>query len=115
MTITLYGIANCDTVAKARKWLEGNGYNYTFFDYKKGGADAGKLAGWIATAGLDKVLNKAGTTFKKLPEATRSMMDESLAIALMVEQPSMIKRPIVEHDGGLLVGFKASEWETALR
>ncbi|NBC36610.1 Spx/MgsR family RNA polymerase-binding regulatory protein [Novosphingobium sp. FSY-8] len=115
MSIILYGISNCDTVAKARKWLEGNSYNYTFHDYKKGGADAGKIKSWVDEAGLDKVLNKSGTTFKKLPEAIRSIMDEASAIALMVEQPSMIKRPIIEKDGKLIaVGFKASEWEAGL-
>ncbi|NKJ01948.1 arsenate reductase [Novosphingobium sp. SG707] len=115
MTITLYGIPNCDTVKKARKWLEGNGVSYAFHDYKKAGADKDKLTNWIIEAGLDKILNRAGTTFKKLPEEIRAMVDENLAVSLMVENPSMIKRPIVEYKGGLLVGFKASEWETALR
>ena len=115
MTITLYGIPNCDTVKKARNWLEGNGISYAFHDYKKAGADKDKLTGWIIEAGLDKVLNRAGTTFKKLPEEIRAMVDDNLAVSLMVENPSMIKRPIVEYPGGLLVGFKASEWEAALR
>ena len=121
MTITLYGIPNCDTVKKARVWLEGRGIAYAFHDYKKAGADAGKLAEWIAAAGLDKVLNRAGTTFKKLPEEAKAGLDEASqaqerAIALMVAGPSMIKRPIVEYDGGqndrkLLAGFKVEEWE----
>lgn len=115
MTITLYGIPNCDTVKKARKWLEGNGVSYAFHDYKKAGIDKDRLTNWIIEAGLDKVLNRAGTTFKKLPEEIRAMVDDNLAVSLMVENPSMIKRPIVEYKGGLLVGFKASEWETALR
>lgn len=115
MTITLYGIPNCDTVKKARNWLEGNGISYAFHDYKKAGADKEKLTNWIIEAGLDKILNRAGTTFKKLPEEIRAMVDDNLAVSLMVENPSMIKRPIVEYKGGLLVGFKASEWETALR
>jgi arsenate reductase len=118
MAITLYGISNCDTVAKARKWLEGNGYNYTFFDYKKGGADPVKLKSWVDEAGLDKVLNKSGTTFKKLPEGIRAIMDEASSIALMAEQPSMIKRPIVEYDTkhgtAIIIGFKAPEWAAAL-
>lgn len=118
MAITLYGISNCDTVAKARKWLEGNGYTYTFYDYKKGGADAGKITDWVLEAGLDKILNKSGTTWKKIPEDLRAMLDDTSSIALMVEQPSMIKRPIVEYDTkggtGLLVGFKAPEWAAAL-
>lgn len=103
-----------DTVKKARVWLEGRGIAYAFHDYKKAGADAGKLAAWIAVAGLDKVLNRAGTTFKKLPEEARAGLDEKGAIALMVAGPSMIKRPIVEVDGGVLVGFKVDEWEQAL-
>ena len=103
-----------DTVKKARGWLEGRGIAYAFHDYKKAGASAGKLAAWIAVAGLDKVLNRAGTTFKKLPEEARSGLDEKGAIALMVAGPSMIKRPIVEVDGGVLVGFKVDEWEQAL-
>jgi arsenate reductase len=118
MAITLYGISNCDSVAKARKWLEGNSYNYTFYDYKKGGADPEKLKSWVAEAGLAKVLNKSGTTYKSLPAEIREIMDEATAIALMVEQPSMIKRPIVEYDTkhglGLIVGFKAPEWAAAL-
>lgn len=113
MTITLYGIPNCDTVKKARVWLEARGIAHGFHDYKKAGASAEKLAGWIAVAGLDKVLNRAGTTFRKLPEAARAGLGEQSAIALMVEAPSMIKRPIVEHPGGLLVGFKVDEWEQA--
>jgi arsenate reductase len=115
MSITLYGIPNCDSVKKARKWLEGNGVSYAFHDYKKAGADKDKLTDWIIEAGLDKILNRSGTTFKKLPEEIRAMVDDNLAVSLMVENPSMIKRPIVECKRGLLVGFKASEWETALR
>ncbi len=102
-----------DTVKKARVWLEGRGLAYSFHDYKKAGVSAGKLAEWIAVAGLDKVLNRAGTTFKKLPEEAKAGIDEARAIALMVEGPSMIKRPIVEYDGGLLVGFRVEEWEKA--
>ena len=98
---------------KARDWLTARGLDYTFHDYKKAGTSAEKLAGWIAVAGLDKVLNRAGTTFKKLPEAARAGLTEQGAIALMVEAPSMIKRPIVEYAGGLLVGFKVDEWELA--
>lgn len=113
MTITLYGIPNCDTVKKARVWLDGQGIAYTFHDYKKAGADAGKLADWVAKAGWEKVLNRAGTTFRKLDEADKAGLDADKAVALMVAQPSMIKRPIVEHPGGLLVGFKPDEWAAA--
>ncbi len=114
MTITLYGIPNCDTVKKARVWLDGHGLPYTFHDYKKSGADADKIADWIAALGLDKVLNRAGTTFRKLPEEVTRDLDTARAIALMVANPSCIRRPIVEHPAGLLVGFKPAEWETAL-
>ena len=114
MTVTLYGIPNCDTVKKARTWLDARGLAYAFHDYKKAGIDEPHLRDWIARAGLDKVLNRAGTTFRKLPEADRAAMDEDRAVAVMLEQPSCIKRPIVEHPGGLLVGFKPDEWERAL-
>jgi arsenate reductase len=114
MTLTLYGIPNCDTVKKARVWLETRGIAYTFHDYKKQGADPARIAGWVAQAGLDKVLNKAGTTFRKLDDAAKADLDADKAVALMVEHTSTIKRPIVEYPGGLLVGFKDAEWAAAL-
>lgn len=114
MTITLYGIPNCDTVKKARTWLEAQGLAYAFHDYKKAGADAGKLAEWCAAAGWDKVLNRAGTTFRKLPDAEKADLDQAKAIAVMLANPSCIKRPILEHPGGLLVGFKEADWAAAL-
>ena len=114
MSITLYGIPNCDTVKKARVWLDGQGIAYAFHDYKKAGADPARIAQWIAHAGLDRVLNRAGTTFRKLPESEREGLDEAHAAALMAANPSCIKRPIVEHSGGLLVGFKPDEWQDAL-
>ena len=113
MTVTLYGIPNCDTVKKARDWLAGKGIAYAFHDYKKAGADPARIAGWIEVAGLDKVLNRAGTTFRKLPESEREGLDSARAVALMAANPSCIKRPIVEHPGGLLVGFKPDEWQAA--
>lgn len=114
MTVTLYGIPNCDTVKKARVWLDGRGIAYAFHDYKKQGADAAQLAGWCATAGLDKVLNRAGTIFRKLSDEEKaSAASVDGAVALMVAQPSLIKRPIVEHAGGLLVGFREAEWGAA--
>ena len=113
MTVTLYGIPNCDTVKKARTWLDKKGIAYAFHDYKKAGISAERLKGWCDQLGWEPVLNKAGTTFKKLPDAAKANLDEVKAIALMVEQPSMIKRPIVEHGGGLLVGFKEGEWLAA--
>ncbi len=114
MTVTVYGIPNCDTVKKARTWLDAQGIAYTFHDYKKAGADAGKLAQWCAAAGWEKVLNRAGTTFKKLPDADKADLDAAKAAALMAANPSCIKRPIVEHSGALLVGFKPDEWAAAL-
>ena len=114
MTVTLYGIPNCDTVKKARTWLDGRGVAYAFHDYKKQGADPARIAGWIAQAGWEKVLNRAGTTFSKLPDADKQGIDADKAAALMAANPSAIKRPIVEYPGGLLVGFKEAEWEAAL-
>jgi arsenate reductase (glutaredoxin) len=111
MTVTLYGIPNCDTVKKARVWLDGKGVAYAFHDYKKAGADAGKLDAWCADKGWETVLNRAGTTFKKLPDADKADLTQAKAIALMLAQPSMIKRPVVEYPGGILAGFKLPEWE----
>lgn len=110
----LYGIPNCDTVKKARTWLGGQGLAYTFHDYKKAGADPAKLTAWCEAAGWEKVLNRAGTTFKKLPDADKADLDAAKAVAVMAANPSCIKRPILEHPGGLLVGFKPDEWAAAL-
>lgn len=106
MTITLYGIPNCDTVKKARKYLDGRGVAYQFYDYKKSGVERAMLARWCAEAGWEKLLNKAGTTFKKLPDADKADLTEDKAIGLMLANPSMIKRPVVEGAATLLVGFK---------
>ncbi len=117
--ITFYGIPNCDTVKKARDWLAARGVEYVFHDYKKVGADPAVLAGWAEIVGWEKLLNRAGTTFRKLPEEEREGLDGSpngneRAIALMAAYPSCIKRPVVEVDGRLLVGFKVEEWARAL-
>jgi len=114
MTMTLYGIPNCDTVKKARSWLDARGTDYTFHDYKKAGAAPAKLAEWSAVLGWEALLNKNGTTFRKLEEADKADLDEAKAIRLMEANPSLIRRPVVEHDGALLVGFDRKEWETAL-
>ena len=115
MTLHLYGIPNCDTVKKARKWLDTNGVEYAFHDYKKEGADEGKLAAWIADKGVDIVLNKRGTTYRKLSDAEKTKAgDGHKAVGLLVQHPSMIKRPIVEFEGGVLVGFKEDEWSANL-
>ena len=114
MKIALYGIPNCDTVKKARKWLDEQGIGYDFHDYKKEGADAGKLAAWSDAVGWEVLLNKRGTTFRKLPEADKNDIDRAKAVDLMLQHPSMIKRPVVEHEGGVLVGFVEDEWKAAL-
>jgi arsenate reductase len=110
---TLYGIRNCDTMKKAWTWLDEHGLAYDFHDYKKSGIDRAKLAAWSREVGWEKLLNRAGTTFKKLPEADKQGIDEAKAIALMQAQPSMIKRPVLEAKGRLLVGFKPAEYEAA--
>ena len=114
MTVTLYGIPNCNTVRKARDWLTARGIAYAFHDYKKSGADPAQLAAWVEQAGWEKVLNRAGTTFRKLPDADKQDLDAAKAVAVMAANPSCIKRPVVEHPGGLLVGFKPDEWALAL-
>jgi arsenate reductase (glutaredoxin) len=114
MTLTLYGIPNCDTVKKARTWLDDHGIAYAFHDYKKSGVPAANLDRWCREAGWERVLNRAGTTFKKLPEDAKTGLDEAKAKRLMIAQPSMIKRPIVEHGQGLLVGFSPDDWDAAL-
>lgn len=114
MIVALYGIPNCDTVKKARTWLDSKGIDHAFHDYKKQGADADKLTAWVAEAGWEKVLNRAGTTFKKLPEADKADLDAARAVQVMEANPSCIKRPVVEHPGGLLVGFREAEWAAAL-
>jgi len=114
MTIELFGIPNCDTVKKSRDWLVGRGLAYEFHDYKKVGVDTEKLAAWVAQVGWEKLLNRAGTTFKKLPDIMKLDLDANKAMTIMTENPSVIKRPVVEYEGGLLVGFKADEWDAAL-
>lgn len=114
MRVTLYGIPNCDTVKTARAWLDACGIAHAFHDYKKAGADPARLGGWIEQAGWEKVLNRAGTTFRKLPDTDKVGLDAAKAAALMAAHPSCIKRPIVEYPGGLLVGFDAARWGEAL-
>lgn len=114
MALVMFGIPNCDTVKKARGWLDAHGIAYAFHDYKKAGADPAQVARWVELAGLDTVLNRAGTTFRKLSDADKAGIDAPKGVALMVAQPSLIKRPIVEYPGGLLVGFKEADWAAAL-
>ncbi|MGE4410274.1 MAG: arsenate reductase [Sphingobium sp.] len=115
MAIALYGIPNCDTVKRARAWLADRGAVYEFHNYKKNGVDVAKLIDWVDRFGWEKVLNRAGTTFRKLPDSVKADLDAAKAIAVMAENPSAIKRPIVEYDGGILLGFNTAEWEKALQ
>ena len=104
---TIYGIKNCDTMKKARAWLDDHGVEYDFHDYKTAGIERARLEGWAKKTGWEVLLIKAGTTFRKLPEADREGLTEKKAIALMLDHPSMIKRPVLDLGGGkLLVGFK---------
>lgn len=114
MTIAMYGIKNCDTIKKARDWLAGQGLAYDFHDYKAEGADPARLAQWAEVVGWQVLLNRAGTTFRKLPDARKSDLDRDRALALMVEQPSVIKRPVLVYPGGVLVGFKPDIYAKAL-
>ena len=107
MPVTLYGIKNCDTMKKARAWLDAHGVVYSFHDYKTDGIDRAQLATWCNAVGWETLLNRAGTTFRKLAEADREYLDEARAIALMLAQPSIIKRPVLERPAKpVLVGFK---------
>ena len=113
---TIYGIKNCDTMKKARAWLDTHGVKYDFHDYKTAGIERAKLEGWIKNAGWETLLNKAGTTFRKLPDKDKEGLTEKKAIALMLAQPSIIKRPVLELAGGkLLVGFKPEQYEAIKR
>jgi len=114
MTIALYGIRNCDTVKKARAWLDARGIVFAFHDYKTDGIDAERLRAWANELGWDRLLNRAGTTFRKLPEADKSGLDKDKAIALMRAQPSMIKRPLLDLGDRRLLGFDEAAWREAL-
>jgi arsenate reductase len=107
MTVTLYGIKACDTMKKARRWLDDHGVAYAFHDYKAQGIDRAHLERWVEAAGWETVLNRSGTTFRKLPDADKENLNAKKAIALMLAQPSAIKRPVLEREGGkITVGFK---------
>ena len=112
MAAKLYGIKNCDTMKKAWTWLDDHGVAYDFHDYKKLGIDRATLEGWVAKVGWEVLLNRSGTTFRKLPDADRSGVNAAKAVDLMLAQPSMIKRPVLEAGGRLRVGFKPAEYET---
>ena len=114
MAATLYGIANCDTVKKARAWLDRSRVAYDFHDYRKAGIEEARLRAWADELGWEALLNRAGTTFRKLPEADKQGLDEDKAIALMLAQPSMIKRPVLDLGGRRIAGFKPELYESAL-
>ena len=114
MSVTIYGIKACDTMKKARDWLDAHGVAYAFHDYKVAGIDRARLEAWVKQAGWETVLNRAGTTFRKLPDAAKSGLDAVKAVELMLEQPSMIKRPVLDLGGRLVVGFKPDIYQAAL-
>ena len=115
MSTSIYGIKNCDTMKKARAWLDAHGVAYEFHDYKVARIDAARLQRWVAKVGWEVLLNRSGTTFRKLPEAQQKDLTERKAIALMLDQPSMIKRPVLELGDTLLVGFKPDAYDSAVR
>jgi len=110
--ITLYGIPNCDTVKKARVWLDTHGAAYAFHDYKKAGVDEAALRGWVARVGWEKLLNRSGTTFRKLPEEAKADLDAEKAIAVMIANPSAIRRPVAVKGDALVIGFDATQYQT---
>ena len=113
--ITIYGIKNCDTMKKARSWLDAHKVAYTFHDYKASGIDKATLADWAKAVGWEILLNRAGTTFKKLPDTDRENVTEKKALALMLAQPSMIKRPVLDAGKTLLVGFKPETYAATFK
>ena len=113
--ITIYGIKNCDTMKKARVWLDAHKVAYAFHDYKASGIDKATLANWAKAVGWETLLNRAGTTFKKLPDADKENITEKKALALMLAQPSMIKRPVLDTGKTLLVGFKPEIYAATFR
>ena len=112
--IVIYGIKNCDTMKKARAWLDGRGIAHAFHDYKAAGIEKGRLEAWVSQLGWEAVLNRAGTTFRKLPDAEKEGLTKQKAIALMLAQPSMIKRPVLEKAGKITAGFRPEQYEKLL-
>lgn len=112
--ITLYGIPNCDTVKKARKWLADHGLVFSFHDFRKDGITTTEIAGWCDRAGIDTVLNRRGTTWRKLDSAVIGKLDNEALIRLMNEQPALIKRPVLEYGDTLLIGFRPEQYQTLL-
>ena len=114
MTVTIYGIKTCDTVRKARNWLDAKGVEHRFVDYRVEGLDPKKLAGWEKAVGWEKLLNKTSATFKGLPDADRENIYRRKALALMQAHPTLIKRPVLDVDGAITVGFKPEIYEQAV-
>jgi arsenate reductase (glutaredoxin) len=115
MPITIYGIKNCDTMKKASAWLDQRGVDYAFHDYKAAGVERERLEGWCQKVGWETLLNRNGTTFRKLPDKDRDALDAKKAVALMLAQPSIIKRPVLDLGGGrLIVGFTPERYREAL-
>ena len=110
VTIVIHGIKSCDTMKKAFAWLDAKGVAYRFHDYKTAGLDRAMLEGWVKQVGWEALLNRAGTTFRKLPDEQKQGLDAAKAVALMLAQPSMVKRPVLEAGGRLLVGFAPDTW-----
>jgi arsenate reductase (glutaredoxin) len=110
--VTLYGIRNCDAVKKARAWLDKRGVDYGFHDYKAAGVEADRLRRWTSELGWETLLNRAGTTFRKLPDPQKQNLNQHTALALMLDQPSIIKRPVLELRGRLVVGFKPELYQS---
>jgi arsenate reductase len=115
LTITMYGIKNCDTVKKARAWLDSHKIAYAFHDYKTAGIDKTHLERWAKEVGWERLLNRAGTTFRKLSDKDKAGIDKAKAIALMMEQPSLIKRPVLEKGAHVIVGFKPDIYAANVR
>jgi Spx/MgsR family transcriptional regulator len=113
--VTIYGIKNCDTMKKARAWLDSHGVAYAFHDYKAQGIERARLESWARDVGWETLLNRAGTTFRKLADKDKDGLNERKALALMLAQPSMIKRPVLDTGGKLLVGFTPETYGKALR
>jgi arsenate reductase len=112
MTLTLYGIPNCDSVKKARAALGARGVAYAFHDYKKAGIDPAMLANWVARAGWERLLNRSGTTFRKLPDADKTDLDDARATAIMLANPSAIRRPVIDLGDELVIGFDADRYQS---
>ena len=108
--VTVFGIRNCDTIRKARRWLDGQGVEYSFHDVRSDGLSRTQLEGWVKTLGWEKLLNRRGTTWRKLPEAVRDNINKRVAVKLMLEQPAMIKRPVLDLGNSLHLGFSEATW-----